>query len=372
MKKNNKAYISYFDTISCGGNNAEELFQNICEKKQTISIIDDFIEGKSVALGKIPNSYDMYEELEKRCKILLEKSNIEDFSDTFLIIASSVGGMNTSEKIFFRDGDYKNIDYNHHSIDAIAYKLRNVFNFYDDVSFSTACTSAANALGYAKEVLHKGIYKNVLVIGAETLSFTTVFGFDSLSVLSSKPCKPFDISRDGMNVSEGIGIVFLQNEITDNTYVELCGVGYSSDAYHMTAPSEDGYGAKLAMQNAIDDAKIQKNQIDYINAHGTATQANDTAEINAIKSLFEGNIPFVSSTKSITGHTLGAAGAIEAIISSQAIIKGVIPPNNNLNDKITDEVFLLTQPLKKEIKYVLSNSFAFGGNNCCLVLGSVK
>lgn len=371
MKINNKVYINYFDSISCAGNNSEELFHAICLKKDTISIDSSYVLDRSVSIGKIRIDKDLNDVLTERCAKLLEISNLEDFSNTLLIIGSSVGGMNETEKLFFKNKNYKKINPKKHPVDAISYFLKQKYKFIDDISFSTACTSSANALGYAKEVISKGIYNNVLVVGIDALSYTTVCGFSALSVLSSKPCTPFDKNREGMNVAEGFGILLLQN-IKKESSIELCGVGYSSDAHHMTQPHPEGLGAKYAMKNALKDASLNINDISYINAHGTGTYANDFSELNAIKSLFINKKPKVSSTKSITGHTLGAAGAIEAIISCMVLEKQIIPSNKGLEEIEIEEINYSIETTASAVKYVLSNSFAFGGNNTSLIFGLAK
>lgn len=371
MKITNKVYINYFDSISCAGNDSSELFESICNKKDTIFIDSIYVKEKVVAIGKISKNEDLKDILLKRCEKLLEQSKLENFSKTLLVVGSSVGGMNETEKVFFQNKDYKKINYKKHPIDAIAYYLKEKFSFYDDVSFSTACTSSANALGYAKEVISKGIYENVLVIGIDTLSYTTVCGFSALSVLSSKPCTPFDKNREGMNVSEGFGILLLQNQKKENS-IELCGVGYSSDAHHMTQPHPDGLGAKRAMENALKNSNLTINDITYINAHGTGTHANDFSELNGINSLFIDKKPKVSSTKSITGHTLGAAGAIEAIISCMVLQKQIVPSNKGLEEIEIEGINYSMETISTKVNYVLSNSFAFGGNNTSLIFGLAK
>lgn len=371
MQTNKKAYINNFSSISCAGNNSKELFTAICEKKDSISINNTYVEDKEVAIGQIKSDKQFTENLLDSCNEVLKDSNLDDFSNTLLIVGSSVGGMSQTEEVFFKDKSYENVDYKKHPIDAIAYTLKEEFTFLDDVSFSTACTSSANALGYAKEVISKNIYKNVLVIGIDSLSHTTVCGFSSLSVLSSKPCTPFDKNREGMNVSEAIAVLLVQDEHKDSS-IEICGVGYSSDAHHMTQPHPNGNGAINAMQNALDDASISTSKISYINAHGTGTQANDSAELNAISTLFENTNVKVSSTKSITGHTLGAAGAIEAIISCLVLQNQLIPPNKNINDLEDTNICFPSEAMNENISHVLSNSFAFGGNNTSLVFGLKK
>ncbi len=371
MKINNKVYINNTTLISCAGNSEDELFNNICLAKTGIKRDSEFFYDSLPAIGKIDSIYTFEENLISLCQNILDDSNLENFEDTLLIIGSSVGGMYTTENIFFETKNYKNVKPHLHNINSISYILKQKFSFYDDISFSTACTSSSNALGYAYEVLSKGIYTNVLVVGLDALSKTTVGGFLSLGVLSSDPCNPFDVNRTGMNVAEGIACLLLQTKKTENS-IELCGVGYSSDSYHITNPHPEGEGAKAAMQAALDCSNIISEQVDYINAHGTGTVANDNAEANAIASLFE-HKPYVSSTKSITGHTLGAAGAIEAIISCLVIKNQIVPKNSFLEKAEKESILLVTENIKNaNIKYVLSNSFAFGGNNCSLVFGAVN
>ncbi len=364
-----KVYINYFDTISCAGDNPKELFDAICSKKESISLNSSYIKDRVVAIGVIKRDLSLNELLLQRLKQLLLKLELSDFSDTILVIGSSVGGMSLSEQNYFRDQNYKNIDYKKHTIDSIAHFLKQHFNFYDDISFSTACTSSANALGYAKEAISKGVYKNALVVGLDEISHTTVCGFSALSVLSSSPCKPFDKNRDGMNVAEGFGVLYLQNKKTKDS-VEILGVGYSSDAHHMTQPQPQGSGAIASMQNALIDAGLKPEDIDYINAHGTGTQANDLSEISAIKTLFPKEIK-LSSTKSATGHTLGAAGAIEAILCAMSIQNSTLLPNKDLQEIQIGGVEYILESKKSDIRYALSNSLAFGGNNTTLIFGKV-
>ncbi len=370
MITKNRVYINYFDTISSAGFSADELLSNICDQRECITLDKTFIKDRAVAIGKIDTTIGLNTLLLERLELLLRRLKLKDYSQTLLVIGSSVGGMSETEDIYFMDKNYKNIDYKKHPIGAVAHFLKGHYSFYDDVSFSTACTSSANALGYAKEVLQKSLYKNALVVGIDALSFTTVRGFSSLGVLSSKPCTPFSTSRDGMNVAEGLGILFLETYARDNA-VEFLGAGYSLDAHHMTQPHPEGLGAIKAMQNALSDAKLKADDIDYINAHGTGTIANDSSESMAIETLFGSDVA-ISSTKSYTGHTLGAAGAIEAIVSAMAIQKQILPPNKKLVDTEFSNLNYIKEPKEVKIRYVMSNSFAFGGNNTSLIFGALQ
>ena len=375
MQIKNRVYITATTSSSCAGDNNQGLFENILFHSTGIVQDSNYFFDAKPAIGKLSSNNSFYTELILQCNKTLEYSHLQNFKNTLLLVGSSVGGMNVTEDIYMRTEDYVDINPNKHHIQAISNTLTAEFDFYDSLSFSTACTSSANAIGYAYEVLSKGLYENVLVVGADSLSRTTVGGFLTLGVLSSEPCKPFDAERDGMNVSEAVACLLIENEMREGC-VELCGVGYSSDAYHMTHPHPDGEGAKKAMLNALEVANLKPHDIDYINAHGTGTQANDSAEGNAIQTLFSNKAeqpkqPYVCSTKSITGHTLGAAGALEAIISCMVLKEQTIPSNTFLKKAENTNINLSLENHSGELNYVMSNSFAFGGNNCSLIFGKV-
>ena len=173
-----------------------------------------------------------------------------------------------------------------------------------------------------------------------------------------------------MNVAEAVAVLLIQNIKTDNS-IELKGVGASSDAYHMTNPNPEALGAMDSMKNALSDAGIDAKDIDYVNAHGTATLANDKVEALGIEKLFAKNV-YVNSTKAITGHTLGAAGAVEAIISCEVIKRALIPAQTSLENQSNKNIKINKENVKMEVKNVLSNSFAFGGNNASIILGACK
>lgn len=364
---NKKVYVNALASVCCAGDDNETLFSRIVSQETGIEQNTSYFEGITAGIGKIDDDTPFNRILVDNCLRVLSESSLEDFKETLLVVGSSVGGMAITESIFFRENSYKNVDPEQHPINSLARELQEALHFKDHLSFSTACTSSANAIGYAYEVIRKSIYRNVLVVGADSLSKTTVGGFSSLGVLSEKPCTPFDKGRDGMNVAEGIGILLIQDTKEEKS-VELCGVGYSSDAHHMTQPHPEGRGAVKAMTRALQEAGLSAENIDYINAHGTGTVANDLSELTAIKTLFKDK-PHVSSTKSITGHTLGAAGALEANIVVTAMLKGTVPPNIASLDP---DIAGINYPLKAvntPIRYALSNSLAFGGNNTSLIFG---
>lgn len=368
MKIKNNIYIGSFDCITCSGDNCEEFFQAICCKKKSISLNKNYIKNKIVAIGEIKNNKSFEEILVEKCDNVLKKSNLKNFHNTLLVVGTSEGGIKNTEESYFKNKNYKKINYKKHFVDIFARLLDKQFDFKDDITFSTACTSSANALGYAKEMIDKNVYDNVLVVGLDNLCHTTVCGFFSLGVLSSTPCKPFDKKRDGMNVSEAIGFVLLQKE-KNKTGIILKSVAYSSDAFHMTQPHSEGEGAVSSMEKAISKANLKKSEIDFIIAHGTGTIANDKIELKAIEKLFEKKIPYVVSIKSIVGHTLGAAGVINLIAGILSLEKQIIIPNSRLEEVENKKINFSFQVENKKIINILCNSFAFGGNNTSMVVG---
>jgi len=230
----------------------------------------------------------------------------------------------------------------------------------------TACSSGAKVYGNARRMIDAGLIDAAVVGGVDSLCLTTLYGFHSLEVLSATACRPFDPERNGISIGEGAAFTLLAG---GESGVALLGVGESSDAHHMSAPHPHGLGAQLAMQAALQDAGLAPDAIDYINLHGTATPANDAAESLAVSAVF-GRPVACSSTKGATGHALGAAGAIEAVISAIALERGLVP--GSAGTQTVDAQLLpgyRLQPESAPLRYVLSNSFGFGGSNCALVLG---
>ena len=362
-----KAFINNYDSFSCAGD-TDALMEAIYTKNTAISIDESYMQDTPVGLGKMPSD-DFFTVLHKSVAKVLRSSNLENFHETLLIVGSSVGGMKESEIHYFRDKNYTHIDPSRHTISVISESLLQEFNFKDTRAISTACTSSANALLLAKRLLNIGAYKNILVVGADSLCYTTVCGFHALSVLSSKVCTPFAEGREGMNVAEAVACLLVQDSITQES-VELVGAGASSDAYHMTNPDPEAKGAISSMQSALDDAGLSAKDISYVNAHGTGTEANDKVEGLAVETLFDNVL--VSSTKSITGHTLGAAGALEAIISCEAIKRAKVPPQTNLTKAQNSALNIPKETITQDLHYVVSNSFAFGGNNTSLVFGACR
>lgn len=235
------------------------------------------------------------------------------------------------------------------------------------VSLSTACSSSAKVFAAAARTIHAGLCDAVVVGGVDSLCFMTLYGFASLGLLSDEPCRPGDIARNGLSIGEAAGFALLERH--GESDVLLLSYGESSDAYHMSTPHPEGHGAVLAMQQALLRSELKPSDIDYINLHGTGTPANDRAEDEAVYRVFGERTP-CSSTKGATGHTLGAAGILEAIISILCLRHGFIPGTLNtqvLDPKLRTDIVL--QGSYRPLRRVVSNSFGFGGSNCSLVFG---
>jgi 3-oxoacyl-[acyl-carrier-protein] synthase II len=249
---------------------------------------------------------------------------------------------------------------------------------------TSACASGTHALGEAFHLIRRGVQDAVITGGAEaTITPLSVGGFAAMKALSTRndepgrASRPFDKERDGFVVGEGSGIVILEErehalQRGAKIYAEVIGYAATGDAYHMTAPAPEGEGAARCMRLALKDAGITPTDVDYINAHGTSTEYNDANETTAIKAVFGEQAAklAVSSTKSMTGHLLGAAGAIEGIYSALALYHGVLPPTINYEnpDPVCDLDYVPNQARKVDIDVALSNSFGFGGTNGCLIL----
>ena len=238
------------------------------------------------------------------------------------------------------------------------------------MAISTACSSSAKVFAAAARQIELGMIDAAIVGGVDTLCLTTLYGFASLQLTSPQPCRPYDAARDGISIGEGAGFALLERAANAAPgSVLLIGAGESSDAYHMSSPHPEGLGARLAMEAALKSAGLAPDDIDYINLHGTATPANDAAEGRAVAALFGDRVP-CSSTKGATGHTLGAAGAVEAVICALALTDGLLPgsPGTATPDPAIPVQYLL-ESRQGHVRRVLSNSFGFGGSNCSLVFG---
>ena len=313
----------------------------------------------------------------------IEKSGIDirKFRSGF-ISATTVGGIDLTEQ-FFRD--HRNDIGKGNLRDIINLECGRVTNHIADKirantyvsTLSTACSSSANSIILAARLIKAGRLDIAIAGGTDALTSFTLNGFNSLLLLDRDLCTPFDANRKGLNLGEGAGyLVLVSEKLVESgevtSLVQLKGYSNACDAFHQTAMSPEGNGPFMSMSGALKMGDILPEDIDYINAHGTATQNNDAAEGKAICRLFGENIPPFSSTKSYTGHTLGASGAIEAIFSILAISNNVAFPNLRFNEKIPDlSLVPATEVLDINIDNVLTNSFGFGGNCSSLLFSKI-
>lgn len=299
------------------------------------------------------------------------------------ISANTVGGMDRTE-IFFPDflsdkSKGKLRDVIHHECGSASELVADQLEITNYVStISTACSSSANAIFFGARLIKHNMLDVVIAGGTDALTKFTLNGFNTLMILDQEFCKPFDENRKGLNLGEGAGYVVLIADhvipfLEKDPYCYLSGYCNANDAYHQTASSPGGTGSMMAMKGALEESGLSAMDISYINLHGTGTQNNDISEGTAIKELFDPNYPKMSSTKSFTGHTLGASGGIEAVFSVLSIKHGIVYPNLRLKDPMKELPFIPeTKFLKNQkIDHVLSNSFGFGGNCSSLIFSKL-
>ncbi|MGN6178905.1 MAG: beta-ketoacyl synthase N-terminal-like domain-containing protein [Mucilaginibacter sp.] len=315
----------------------------------------------------------------------LQDAGITDLDKwrTGFVSANTVGGMDKSEAFFVdfikdnNKGKLHNIfDHECGSVTEKIAKELGITNYMTTIS--TACSSSANAIFYGARLIKNDMLDIVVAGGCESLTKFTLNGFNTLMILDKEFCRPFDENRHGLNLGEGAGyLVLVSNRVaktlTKPLYCKLSGYNNSNDAYHQTASSPEGTGSYLAMEKALKKAGLTTADIDYINLHGTGTPNNDSAEGTAIKRLFESDFPPMSSTKSFTGHTLGASGGIEAVFSVLSIKHGFIYPNLRFETQMEELPFSPETKFSKDnqIDNVMSNSFGFGGNCTSLIFSRI-
>ncbi len=391
-----KVAITGMGIISAIGASVEENFNALLSGKTGISVIENIetIHKNSIKVGEIKKSNEeLLQQLQisgendfSRTAMLgaiaakqaVENSGITNINDykTGLISATSVGGMDMTERFFY---DYLENEENRRYIHAndggnSSHNIADYLGLNGTVTtISTACSSAANAIMLGARLIKSKKLDRVIVGGTDALSKFTINGFKTLMILSDTYNTPFDNNRKGLNLGEAAAFLVLESEEivqkeNKKVLAYVSGYGNANDAFHQTASSENGEGAFLAMEKALKVANISPENIDYINAHGTATQNNDLSEGRAIERIFGKNVPEFSSTKPFTGHTLAAAAAIEAVYSVLALQNNTIFPNLNFQEKM-DEFDLVpeTKLKEKNLQHVLSNSFGFGGNCSTLI-----
>lgn len=394
-----KVYVTGIGIVSAIGLNLAENFNSLKTLKHGIGKLENFetIHSHNLPCGEIKLSNLQ----------LAEKLGIQigdDFSRTALlgmiaarealinaginnneklnmgiISATTVGGMDRTEMLC-RDITEDNRDFiiSHVCGDSTE-KIADFLGLTGFVStISTACSSSINSIMSGAEMIKNNLLDRVIAGGTDALSKFTINGFNSLMILDKNHNRPFDKQRNGLNLGEGAAFVVLESENAikgreDTIICELSGYANANDAFHQTASSDNGEGPFLAMSNALEKSGLSTKDIDYINAHGTGTMNNDLTEAIAIKRLFGEEEPIFSSTKPFTGHTLGAAGAVESVFSILSLQNNIVFPNLNFQDPM-EEIGLkpATELIENvKIRNVLSNSFGFGGNDSSIIFSAV-
>jgi len=396
-----RVLITGLGTISSIGMNIEETLDSLLNKHSGIKKSknlqsvhkDDFVFGEiPLKLSELKDMLNIPQhEAYSRTSLLamlaakeaVENAGISDINKyrTGLLSASTVGGMDRSELYYadFLTNDTQNKYIDSHHCGDHTEKVADLLGIKDFTStISTACSSSINTIMFGARLIKLGILDRVIAGGVDSLSKFTLNGFNTLMILDREHCRPFDETRLGLNLGEGAGYVVLEADDIikkegKTAICELKGYANANDAFHQTASSPTGEGAFLAMTKALKLSGLNKEDISYINVHGTGTGNNDLSEGIAMKRVFGENIPPFSSTKGYTGHTLGAAGSIETIFGALAIKHNTIFPNLNFVNTIEEigikpETDIITN---REIKNVLSNSFGFGGNNSTLIISKI-
>ena len=333
------------------------------QMKQMLNIDNDVKVSRTTLMGAIA------------VKEALSNANIGDLESkrVAFISGTTVAGMDITESLFeqFKTDDSLLPYIDKHDCGSCSNEIAQICGIKADVcTISTACSSALNSIIIGAEMLLNNETDVVIAGGCEALSLFHFNGFNSLMILDKERCRPFDATRAGLNLGEGAAFVILQREAdaTTNPIGYICGYGNRCDAHHQTAMSDDGQGPYLAMEEALHSAGGTASEIDYINAHGTATLNNDLTESVAIKRIFGDNPPIISSTKAFTGHTTSAAGAIELVISLMALKESFVPANLGWQTPMTDGIKPSIGQVGKKLHLVMCNSFGFGGNCSSIII----
>ena len=404
-----RVVVTGLGILSPIGNTVDDAWRSCIEGKSGITTVDIGLQNSPVRIGGRLKNFDSNEFLDSKevrrvdpfiqYGIIAANQSIEnsgilnskvDLTKVGVNFGAGIGGIDTIEKnkTLLEKKGYKKVSpfFVPGSIVNMISGLVSIKHGFmgPNTSVVTACSTGNHCIGTAARSISCGEADVMIAGGAEMASTPlSIAGFISARALSTNPdpkaaSRPWDRDRDGFVLSDGAGSLVLEEfehakARGAHIYAEIIGFGASSDAHHMTAPPEDGRGAALAMTNAIDDAEIDVSEVDYINAHGTSTPLGDIAETIALKSVFGDSVPQISSTKSMTGHTLGAAGAIESIFCIKAINEGIIPPTINLDnpDPLCDLNYTPLVSSEKKVSVAINNSFGFGGTNSTLVFKNI-
>jgi len=391
-----KIYISNPGIICAAGRNIDELWQNLLKADSSFIKKTVLSNGNQVYAAQISdeviNQLEDAKGLLKSRMLKIENSALNQISGTINLaihkfgksrIAVCVGSCdnltensNPAHYDFFTKGDFGTHTLENQSAHYVSTYIKELYDL-DNIccTYSTACSSSAIGIIKGAQLIKAGLADAVIAGGVDIASQTALYGFSSLEAISPEPTNPFSKNRRGITLGEAAAFFVLSKEDLDNTGITLAGYGESADAYHMTSPDPSGDGAKRAIQDALKMAAIAPNQIDYLNLHGTGTKYNDSMEAKAVDAVFgQYKVP-CSSTKATTGHTLGAAASLELAICFKTLQENnQLPPqvwDNQYDDElpqinITDNSIIIKK--ETQLKYCMSNSFAFGGSNASLII----
>lgn len=379
----NRVYITGKGLVSPLGNTVKENWMSILDARSNFSPykIDNGKKAEQYYVGKVSDNLrnQIYSDMaEKVLNEALQSAGLDsknNESRTVLIVGSSIG--NTEYMFDSVKNKQKDLDLKEVFPEYLGYWLvEKYLNKSYVLTVNSACSSSTYAIGKGYQLIKDGEADIAYILGIDTaLSEIGLKSFAALGVLAPEEVmRPFDVRHDGFILSEGAGCIILESEKMVNksskkVYGEIIGFGSSCDAYHIVAPDPTGNGAKIAMQKALKDAKISCCKIDYINCHGTGTKLNDESECNAMSSVFEETKILASSTKSLTGHLLGACGVAETIICCLALNNDIIPGTANLSTPMkTESIEFLKKNRKVHIDIAMNNTFAFGGQNASLII----
>jgi 3-oxoacyl-(acyl-carrier-protein) synthase len=396
-----RVFITGFGIISAIGNDAEENRHALKNNKHGFGRIETFETAHQQSIPACEIKI-IDEDLNKKAGVSIQKGfsrtallgllavkeaiesaslSKKDLHDSALLSSTTTGGIREYEKYFKSVQDLSQqgaFEIHSDTANPGEHTERIADHFGIErymATISTACSSSVNTIMQGARLIKNKKVDRAICGGAEALSKFTINGFNSLLILDKEHCRPFDATRRGLNLGEGAAYVVLESEdsvkrSSKKILGEVLGYGNANDAFHQTASSPDGTGAYLAMSKALESSKLQSTQIGYINAHGTATENNDLSEGLAMQRLFNDAVPPFSSTKPFTGHTLAAAGGVEAVFSLMMLQEKFLVPNLNFTTQMSElKITPLQKALQQEVNYILSNSFGFGGNTSSIIFG---
>jgi 3-oxoacyl-(acyl-carrier-protein) synthase len=375
MKKN-KVYITAYSSLTALGNGNNDSLEALNKNRSLLRFPqsgDRFI----YPYFPLPDDLPVRNESRISSLSLILLDHLKDFilkeNSIPIFIGTSTGGIHETEVIYqdLHSGTKEYPLFQRHFFNKAILDIRKEYpSIQDFYTFSTACSSSGHSILHAWRMIREGRYRKALVLGIDTLSLTTLFGFDSLKLLSHEGCKPLSHLRDGITLGEGGGILLLESDPDHSPVAEVCGCSSNTDGYHISSPDPEGTSQKACMLRSIEQAGITPSEIDFVSAHGTGTRMNDEVEMKTVSELMTADTAVVS-LKGIIGHTLGASTAAEVALTLLMLSKKTIYQSPGFSEPMDPKRIPLTR-ISKNVEYFLKNSFGFGGNNFSGVFRMLK